>query len=92
MKKLLYDFNHVESNIDDWSIYTKDWDTHLQMLDKLLSRLQQVHLVVWPIKYLFGSKLVEFLSHLVGGNCITINKENLEKICQAKRPTTKKEV
>ena len=61
-------------------------------MDELFLRLQQAHLAVRPTKCLFGSKSVEFLGHLVGGNCITINEENLGKIRQAKRPTTKKEV
>ena len=92
MRKLLPDLDHVESYIDDLFVYTKDWDTHLQVLDKLLCRLQQARLAVRPTKCLFGSKSVEFLGHLVGFDCITINEENLEKIRQAKRPTTKKEV
>ena len=73
-------------------VYTKDWDTHLQVLDELLRRLQQAHLAVRPTKCLFGTKSVEFLGYLVAGDCITINEENLEKIIPAKRPTTKKEV
>ena len=47
---------------------------------------------VWPTKCLFDSKSVEFLGHLVDGDCFAINEENLEKIRRAKRPTTKKEV
>ena len=92
MRKLLHGLDHVESYIDDLIVYTKDWDTNLQMLDELLRRLQQARLAVRSTKCLFGSKSVEFLGHLVGGDCITINKENLEKIRQAKRPTTKKKV
>ena len=61
------------------------------MLDEL-RRLQQARLAVRPTKCLFGSKSVEFLGHLVGNDFITINEENLEKIRQAKRPATKKEV
>ena len=43
-------------------------------------------------KCLFNSNTLEFLDHLFGGNCITINEENQEKIRQAKRLTTKKEI
>ena len=92
MKKLLQGLPHVESYIDDLIVYTEDWDTHLRVLDELLRRLQQAHLVVRPTKCLFGTKSIEFLGHLVGGDCITINEENLEKIRQSRRPTTKKEI
>ena len=73
LRKILHGFDHVKSYIDDLSVYTKDWDTHLQVLDKLLRRLQQARLAVRPTKCLFGSKSVEFLGHLVSGDCITIN-------------------
>ena len=85
MKKLLPGLDHVESYIDVLIVYTKGWDTYkLQVLDKLFRRLQQVYLALRPTKCMFGSKFVEFLGHVVGSNCITINEENLEKICQAK--------
>ena len=79
MRKLLQGLNHVESYIDDLIVYTKDWYTHMQVLDEL-RRLQQSRLAVRPTKCLFGSISVKFLGYLVGGDCITINKENLEKI------------
>ena len=72
-------------------VYTEDWDTHLRVLDELLRRLQKARLAFRPTKCLFSSKSVKFLGHLVGGDCITNNEENLEKIRQAKRPTSKKE-
>ena len=91
IRKFLQGLDHVESYIDALIVYTKDWGIHLQVLDELLHRLQQAHLAVWPTKCLFGSKSVEFFGHFVVGDCIMINEENLEKIHQAKRPTTKKE-
>ena len=53
---------------------------------------KHVHLAVRPTKCLFGSKSVEYVDNLVDGDCITINEENLEKIRQATRPITKKEI
>ena len=92
MRKLLQGLDHVESYIDNLIDYTKDWATYLQVLDKLFRRLQEAHLAVRPTKCWFGSKYVEFLGHLLGGDCIAIKKESRAKICQAKRLTTKKEV
>ena len=86
MRKLLHGLDHVESYIDDLIVYTKSWDTHLQVLDELLCRLQQAHLTVWPTKCLFGLKSVEFLGHLVGSDCITINKENWRRFAKPNVP------
>ena len=84
--------NHVSSYIDDLIVYTEDWESHLRALEELLGRLQRANLAARPTKCLFGTKLVDFLGHLVGGEWITVNDENLEKIRHARRPTTKKEV
>ena len=95
MRKLLQDIGNVECYIDDLIVYTKDWATHLQVLDKLSKKLRQAGLVIRPTKCVFGLKSVEFLGHSIVESCISINKENLEKaqkIRRAKRPTTKKEV
>ena len=92
MRKPLQDMDNVECYIDDLIVYTKDWVTHLQVLDKLLEKLRQAGLVIRSTKCVFGSKAVEFLRHSIGENCIAINEENLEKMGSAKRPTTKKEV
>ena len=92
MRKILQGLGHVKNYIDNLIVYIKNWDTHLKVLDELLHQLQQAHLAVWPMKCLSGLKSVKFLGHLVGGNCFTINRENLEKICKAKHPTTKKEI
>ena len=92
MRKLLQDMDNVECYIDDLIVYTKDRATHLQVLDKLLEKLRQAGLVIRPTKCVFGSKSVEVLGHFIGENCISINKENLEKIRSAKRPTTKEKI
>ena len=92
MRKLLQDMDNVECYIDDLIVYTKDWATHLQALDKFLEKLRQAGVVIRPTKCVFGSKSVEFLGHLIGETCFSINEENLEKMRSAKRPTTTKDV
>ena len=90
MRKLLQDMDNVECYIDDLIVYTKDWAAHLRVLDKLLEKLRQASVVIRPPKCVFGSKSLEFLGHSSGENCISMNEENLEKICSAERPITKR--
>ena len=80
IRKRFGGFNDVESYIVDLTVYTKNEYTHLQVLDKVLCRLQQAHLAFRPTKFLFCSKFVKFLGHFAGGNRITIKEENLKKI------------
>ena len=92
MRKILAGMNNVDSYIDGLIIHTNDWQAHLQVLEELLRRLREAGLRVKPSKCVFGAESVEFLGHYIGGDCITINEDNLEKIRIARRPTTKREV
>ena len=83
--------NNVDSYIDDCAIHTNDWEAQLQVLEKLLRRLQETGLTTKPFKCVFGAESVKFLGHLVSPDSIIINEGYLEKISTAKRPTTKKE-
>ena len=72
MRTVFQRLDHVENYTEDLIVYTKNWDTHQQVLDELLCWLQQVHVAVGPTKCLFGSKSAEFLGPLVGGDCSMI--------------------
>ena len=48
-------------------------------MDELHRLLKQAHLKIRPIKSLFSSNFVDFMGHLVGGDCFTTNEENLVK-------------
>ena len=45
MRKLLQDMDNVECYMDDLIVYTKNWATHLQVLDKILEKLRQAGLL-----------------------------------------------
>ena len=85
-KKHVKGFNHLERYIASY----KNWNIRSQVLDEFLGCLRLTHLAIRPTKCLFDTNFVKFWVYLVGGSCITINQENFENICQAKRATTKK--
>ena len=92
LKMLISDLENVDSYIDNLIVYTKDWDTHIRVLDEQMNRLQQANLTACPTKCVLGAKSVEFLGHQVSFDWITVKDDSLEKIRMAQRPTTKKEV
>ena len=48
LRMLISDLENVRSYIDDLIVYTEDWDTHIRVLDELMTRLQQANLTALP--------------------------------------------
>ena len=61
-------------------------------LKELFGRLRKARITARPTKCLLGASRMEFLGHQVGGDVITPSRDNLEKVRNTPRPTTKKQV
>ena len=82
----------VGSYIDDIVIYSDSWEDHIRTLKELFGRLRKARITARPTKCLLGASRMEFLGHQVGGDVITPSRDNLEKVRNTPRPTTKKQV
>ena len=76
--------------MDDIIIYNEEWNEHIKPVEKVLKSLQEANLTVKPSKCIFGKKEIEFTGHVINDGRITPNKENVEKIQKAARPSNKK--
>jgi hypothetical protein len=54
VRQLLGKIENVESYIDDIIILTKDWDTHMKVLERVLERLREHNLTARPTKCEIG--------------------------------------
>ncbi|GFN83140.1 Zinc finger protein [Plakobranchus ocellatus] len=91
-KKLLCGMDNVVDYIDDLLIHTETWEAHVKTLSELFERLQEANFTVRPVKCLLGSRTVDFLGHSLGRGAIGLQDENVEKVRNAPRPKTKREV
>ena len=73
-------------------MHTCTWEEHLETLGELLHRLQIYNLTVRPTKCVFGSAEVDFVGHKLSLGIIGLQEDNINKIRDAPRPTTKKQV
>ena len=90
LRKLLGDIEEADSFIDDIIVYTETWERHLEVLTELFGRLSNAGLTVKPSKRVIGA---ESIDHQISADRIKgLHQDNVEKIRNARRPKTKKEV
>ena len=92
LRKILEGMPGIESYIDDIVIYSDSWEDHLRTLKELFGRLRKARITARPTKLILGASRMEFLGYQVGGDVITLSCDNLEKVINTPRPTTKKQV
>ena len=90
--KLLDGVDNVSNYIDDICVHTNTWEEHLDTLDKVFKRIKDANLHVRPSKCFLGQTRVDFLGHNIGGGEVSLQEYNVEKVRQAERPATKKQV
>ena len=94
MRKLLQplESDEVDNFIDDVLITTVDTQEHIKILKAVLTRLRECGLTARPSKCELGSREVSYLGHRIGEGTIRPEEDKMERILQATRPSTKKEV
>ena len=92
MKKLLHGLDNVEFYWDDILVHTRTWEEHIKALRELFRRLLAAGMTIRPTKCLFGVNTVDFLGHRLEEGLTGLHEENVTKIRDAQRPTTKKQI
>ena len=92
IKKLLRGLDNVEFYWDDILVHTRTWEEHIKALRELFRRLLAAGMTVRPTKCLFGVNTVDFLGHRLEEGLIGLHEDNVTKIRDAPRPTTKKQI
>jgi hypothetical protein len=92
MRKVLNGLKSVASFVDDVWVYTNTWADHLNALRSFLIRLRQAKLTAKPSKCFIGMDKIDSLGHTVSKNALEPNKDKIQSIVEATRPTTKRQV
>ncbi|GFR75367.1 zinc finger protein [Elysia marginata] len=92
VKKLLCGMDNVVDYIDDLLVHTETWEADVETLTEPFRRLREANFTVRPVKCFLGSSTIDFLGHRLGQGTSSLQGENVEKVRNAPRPKTKKEV
>ncbi|GFS09267.1 Pol polyprotein [Elysia marginata] len=84
--------DNVVDYTEDLLVHTETWEAHVETLAELFRRLREANFTVRPVKCALGSSTIDFLGHRLGQGTISLQDENVEKVRNAPRPKTKKEV
>lgn len=83
---------HLQVFIDDICVATKTWEEHLNLLDKVLSLLEDANLKLKANKCSFGARKVIFFGHELSSDGIRQDPTKLRAISNLPVPTNADEV
>ena len=82
----------VSNFMDDVMIGSETRQRHIQCIAILFCRLREVQLAARPKKCYLGFKQLEYLGHTVGNGQIRPEEDKMQRIRDAPRPQTKRQV
>jgi len=94
MNKILREFLDygVVVYLDDIVIYSVIKEEHIELVKKVLAKLEEHWLAVLVTKLVFHVELVEFLGYIVGCDRVTMSERKVESVMNWRAPQSVKEV
>lgn len=92
MDGALYGLDLSYPYIDDIFVYSREWESHLQQLRAVLTRMRAIGLRLKSPKCNFAAPAVKGLGYIVNEQGVTTNPERVAAILELSRPRNVKDV
>ena len=92
MRKIIQGLAAVDLYVDNTIVHAPTGQEHMVALRETLDRIAKAGLTVRPSKCLIGADSLDFIGHHIGKGIIEPDEENVRKVRDAPRPTTKIEL
>ena len=78
--------------VDDLLVASRDYEEHLQKLDRVLTRLEETRFILRPAKCSLMKQQIKYLGHIIDQNGVRPDPTKVQAVQDFPRPTTVKEV
>ena len=92
MERVLEAIEDIEIYIDDIAAFSDTWDEHLELLDKVLSTLQEAGFTINLLKCEWGIQETDFLGHWLTPKGIKPWRKKVQGILDMRSPTNVSEL
>lgn len=94
MQRCLRDLCYMEVLIylDDIIVFSPDFDSHIEPLDRVFTRLNEFGLKLRPVKCHLMRQEVQYLGHRVSASAIAVDPDKVSAVQGWKEPKTVKDV
>jgi TusA-related sulfurtransferase len=92
METVLQDIENVDVYLDDVTAFSNSWEEHLELLDKVLSRLQDAGFTINPAKCEWAVKETEFLGHWITPTGVKPVQKKVDAILKMEAPKNVKQL
>ena len=92
MERLLGAIEEIEIYIDDLALFSDDWESHLKVLDKVLTILQDKGFAVNPLKCEWAVQETDFLGHWLTPEGVKPWRKKIDAVLRMQAPSNVKEL